>query len=57
MLEKFDVEGILAFAERVLRAPQTSGSRRRSISAAPATAVLFAEGVAFDRKWFVRTGA
>jgi hypothetical protein len=28
--DELDVQGILAFAERVLRTPQTCGSRRRS---------------------------
>jgi len=55
-LEKFDVEGILAFAERVLpRASdlwvQASLDQRQRLQQ-----LFFPEGVAFDGKRFVRTG-
>jgi site-specific DNA recombinase len=56
MLEKFDVEGILAFAERVLpRASdlwvQASLDQRQRLQQ-----LFFPEGVAFDGKQFIRTG-
>ncbi|HUQ89557.1 MAG TPA: hypothetical protein VM096_18490 [Vicinamibacterales bacterium] len=55
-LEKFDVEGILAFAERVLpRASdlwvQASLEQRQRLQR-----LFFPDGVAFDGKQFVRTG-
>ena len=55
-LEKFDVEGILAFAERVLpRASdlwvQASLEQRQRLQQ-----LFFPDGVAFDGKRFVRTG-
>jgi hypothetical protein len=55
-LEKFDVEGILAFAERVLpRASdlwvQASLDQRQRLQE-----VLFPDGVVFDGNRFVRTG-
>jgi hypothetical protein len=54
-LEKFDVEGVLAFAERVLpraadlwvQAPLNQKQRLQQL--------FFGEGVAFDGKQFVRT--
>jgi hypothetical protein len=54
-LEKFDVEGILAFAERVLpRASdlwvQASFNQKQELQQ-----LFFPEGVAFDGKRFVRT--
>jgi site-specific DNA recombinase len=56
MLERFDVEGILAFAERVLpRASdlwvQASLDQRQRLQQ-----LFFPEGVVFDGKRFVRTG-
>ena len=56
LLEKFDVEGILAFAERVLpRASdlwvQASLEQRQRLQQ-----LFFPDGVAFDGKRFVRTG-
>ena len=55
-LEKFDVEGILAFAERVLpRASdlwvQASLNQKQRLQQ-----LFFGDGVAFDGKQFVRTG-
>ena len=55
-LEKFDVEGILAFAERVLpRASdlwvQASLNQKQQLQQ-----LFFPEGIAFDGKQFVRTG-
>lgn len=55
-LEKFDVEGILAFAERVLpRAAdlwvQASLEQRQRLQQ-----LFFPDGVVFDGKGFVRTG-
>ena len=55
-LERFDVEGILAFAERVLpRASdlwvQASLNQRQRLQQ-----LFFPEGIAFDGKQFVRTG-
>jgi hypothetical protein len=55
-LEKFDVEGILAFAERVLpRASdlwvQASLNQRQRLQQ-----LFFPDGIAFDGKQFVRTG-
>jgi hypothetical protein len=54
-LEKFDVEGVLAFAERVLpRAAdlwvQASLNQKQQLQQS-----FFGEGVAFDGKQFVRT--
>jgi hypothetical protein len=55
-IEKFDVEGILAFAERVLpRASdlwvQASLDQRQRLQQ-----LFFPDGVAFDGNGFVRTG-
>jgi hypothetical protein len=54
-LEKFDVEGILAFAERVLPRASDLWVRASLNQKQRLQQLFFGDGVAFDGKQFVRT--
>ena len=56
MLEQFDVQGILAFAERVLPRPSDLWVRASLDQRQRLQHLFFPDGVAFDGKRFVRTG-
>jgi hypothetical protein len=57
-LDRLDVEGTLAFAERVFTAgagPVGTGLAESEAAAAAAAAAVLPDGTAFDEKRFVRT--